>query len=235
MLNKSRSVLRSTLSQILVEWGASWNISAAKLTYETDPYLHYSRHKPIVPLECSRPVLSKGVKLAYTASLEGEVQLDSNVVIGSQSTLRGDMSPIRIGEGSIIGEQVTMHTKELHQLIPGSIDIGVNVYIGDKVTLKSCIIDDGAYIGEGCFIAEGAVVQRGAIVLPSTTVQPGAILTSGKVWGGNPCREIAEATDKYTNRVAERVKNARAYIEAVEKDKVFIEIDQDEEDKQEAG
>lgn len=155
--------------------------------------------------------------------MEGEVQLDKNVIIGNQSTLRADLSPIRIGEGSIIGDQVTMHTLELHQLIPGSIDIGLNVYIGDKTVLKSCIIDDGAYIGEGCFVAEGAVIERGAIVLPYTTVQPGAILNSGKVWGGNPCREIAEIDDKYRARQSERVNNARAFAETVEKVNIFIE------------
>lgn len=223
MLNKSRSVLKASLSQVLVEWGVAWNNFGAKYTYEVDPFLHYSRHRTLLPLHSSKPTLSKGVKLAYTASLEGEVLLDRNVIIGNNSTLRGDQSPIRIGEGSIIGDQVTMYTSELHQLLPGSIDIGLNVYIGDKVTLKSCIIDDGAYIGEGSFIAEGSVIERGAIVLPNTTVQPGAILTSGKVWGGNPCREISEVSDKYLSRVAERINNARAYSEAVEKDKIFME------------
>lgn len=224
MLNKTRSVLRTTFSQILVEWGAAWDIKGAKYTYEKDIHLHYSRHRPIVPLGCSKPMLSKGARIAYTASLEGQVQLDQNVIIGHQSSLRADLSPIRIGEGSIVGEQVAMHTKDLHQLLPGSIDIGLNVYIGDKVTLKSCIIDDEAYIGDGSFISEGTIVQRGAIVLPNTTVQPGAILTSGKVWGSNPCREIADISDKYTTRVANRVKSTKAYINSVESDTIFMTI-----------
>ena len=224
MLNKSRSVFRSTLSQILVEWSVAWDRWGATYTYEKDPHLNYSRHRPILPFECSRPLFSNNVRIAYTASIEGQVEISSDVIIGNQSSLRGDMSPIRIGEGTIICDQVVMQTSELHQLIPGSIDIGVRVFIGDKATLKSCIIDDGAYIGEGSFISEGAVVQRGAMVMPNTTVQPGAIITSGKVWGGNPCREIADISEKYTNRVANRVKNALAVADTIEIDRSFIKI-----------
>ena len=224
MLNKTRSVLRSTIGQILVDFGVVLDRKGATYSYEKDVHLPFSRHRTIAPIECCKPTLSKGVKLAYTASVEGEVQIDQNVIIGNMSTLRGDNSPIRIGEGTIIGEQVSMHTREFHQLIPGSIDIGLNVYIGDKVTLKSCIIDDGAYIGEGSFIAEGVIIERGAILLPNTTVQPGAILTSGKVWGGNPCREIEDITEKHIDRVTSKVKNALAFAESVEHDKVFMTI-----------
>lgn len=229
MLNKSRSILRSGLSQILVEWGLALDARGSQYSYEKDSHLHFSRHRPILPFDSGKPTLSTNVRIAYTASVEGEVQISRNVVIGSQSTLRGDLSPIRIGDGTLIGDQVVMHTIELHQLVPGSIDIGSNVYIGDKVTLKSCIIDDGAYIGEGSFIAEGAIVHRGSIILPNTTVQPGAILTSDKVWGGNPCREIADVSEKYLARTADRVKNTRAYIESVEKDQIYIETIQPQE------
>ena len=229
MLNKTRSVIKSSISQILVEWGSAIDRKGAKLGYESDPQLHYSRHRTILPLDAGKPAFNSGVKIAYTASIEGAVQFDKNVIVGNQSTLRADLSPIRIGENTIIGDNVSLHTLELHKLVPGSIDIGSNVYIGDKVTLRCCIIDDDAYIGEGSFIAEGAIVQRGAIVLPNTTVQPGAILTSEKVWGGNPCREFADVSEKYTSRVTERINNTRALAESVEGDLMFMQIPDAEE------
>lgn len=224
MLNKTRSVLKSGISQIMVEWGIAVDRTGAKLSYESDPNLHYSRHRPIAPIESGKPTFNTGVKIAYTSSIEGATQLDKNVIVGNHSTLRADLSPIRVGEGTIIGDNVSMHTLELYKEVPGSIDIGSNVYIGDKSTLRCCIIDDGAYIGEGSFIAEGVIVQRGAIVLPGTTVQPGAILTADKVWGGNPCREIAEVSDKYTSRVNERINATRAYLESFGNDVVYMQI-----------
>lgn len=224
MLTKTRSALKSSISQILVEWGVAMDRSGAKLSYEASPHLHYSRHRTIAPIESSKPTFNTDVRIAYTASIEGGVELDKNVIVGSFSTLRANASPIRIGEGTIIGDNVTMHTLDLHKEVPGSIDIGSNVYIGDKATLKCCIIDDGAYIGEGSFIGEGAIIQRDAVVLPGTTVQPGAILVSGKVWGGNPCREITEASEKYTSRVKERIDSTRSYIDSIENNILYLQI-----------
>lgn len=224
MLNRTRSVLRSTFAKVLVEWGVALDRQGAKHMYDTDPYEHYCRHKPIHPVDASKPTFAPGAKIAYTASIEGAVQLQSNVTVGRQSILRADLAPIRIGDDTIVGDNVVFYTTELHQLIPGSIDIGSNVLIGDRAVLKSCIVDDGAYIGEGSFIAEGAIVQRGAIVLPSTTVQPGAVLTEGKVWGGNPCREISDISDKYVARVQERVKNFRAASDAFENDVIYMQM-----------
>lgn len=207
---------------VLVEWGAALDKRGARYTYELDADTPYSRHRPILPLDASKPTFGSGTRIAYTASIEGAVLLEKNVVVGRQSTLRGDVSPIRIGENTIIGDNVSLHTLELHKLVPGSIDIGAGVYIGDKSTLRCCIIDDGAYIGEGCFIAEGAIVQRGAIVLPGTVLQPGAVLTSGKVWGGVPCREIAELSSKYTNKAGERIRSVREFVEAANNEALYI-------------
>ena len=208
---------------VLVEWGSALDRRGVTYTYETDVFEHFSRHRPVLPLDASKPAFGPGSKISYTASIEGAVQLERGVVIGRQSTLRADMSPIRIGENTIIGDNVSLHTLELNKLVPGSIDIGSNVYIGDKATLRCCIIDDGAYIGEGSFIAEGAIVQRGAIVLPGTTVQPGAILTAGKVWGGNPCREIADLSAKYTTKAGEKVRSVREFIESVDSSVLYIQ------------
>lgn len=230
MIAKTRSLLRSCMAQVFVDWGAVLDQKGAVLTYETDLKQPYSRHRPVFPIGACKPTFGPNSYIAYTASLEGAVQLESNVVIGQHSTLRADASPIRIAENSIIGDKVSMHTLELNQLVPGSIDIGTGVYIGDKAVLRCCIVDDDAYVGEGSFIAEGAIIERGAVVLPNSNVPPGAILTAGKVWAGNPVREVSDVNDKYTERVKHRIEAVKSIVQEIEADTVYFRTPAEEAD-----
>jgi acetyltransferase-like isoleucine patch superfamily enzyme len=93
--------------------------------------------------------------------------LGNNVGIGSSSFL-GCAGGITIGDNTILGNYVSMHSENHNYLdreIPirlqgvncKGIKIGNDCWIGAKVTIL-----DGVNLGDGCIVAAGAVVTEGS-------------------------------------------------------------------------
>lgn len=115
--------------------------------------------------------------------------IGNNVKIGINLTVVGH-SKIRIGDNTIIGNNVTINTDK-HPISPklrnmkysGSVNIGKNVYIGNNV-----IISEGVSIGENSYIEDGSVIFD--------SIMPNSVAS------GNPCRvnrEIYDLDDNYYN------------------------------------
>lgn len=95
----------------------------------------------------------------------GFIRVGDNVAIGAYAHL-GGAGGITIGQGTIIGQYLSMHS-ENHNFsntdIPirnqgvnrKGISIGKDTWVGSKVTFV-----DGSGIGDGCVVAAGAVVTK---------------------------------------------------------------------------
>ena len=89
------------------------------------------------------------------------IEVGRNVFINSGCTFQ-DQGGISIGDGSLIGHQVSIATinhfpdpEERGSMTFGPVRIGRNVWIGDHATLLP-----GIEIGDGAIIAAGAVVTK---------------------------------------------------------------------------
>ncbi len=127
--------------------------------------------------------------IADTATVIGNVRLQTNASVWFGSVLRGDNELIDIGEGSNVQDNCTFHTD------PGfPLTIGKSCTIGHNVILHGCTIGDGALIGMGAIIMNGARIGAGCVV------GAGAIITEGKQFEdrtlviGAPARVIRTLT-----------------------------------------
>ena len=100
------------------------------------------------------------------------IKLGRNVFINSGCHFQ-DQGGIEIGDGALIGHGVVLATldhgllpEERHDLKPGRITIGKNVWIGSNSTVLR-----GVTIGDNAVVAAGAVVTKD---VPANTIVGGA-------------------------------------------------------------
>ena len=98
----------------------------------------------IYDFEGQTPKIDPGSWVAPNAVIIGRVELKKNSNIWFNTTLRGDLEPIIIGENSNIQDGSVIHTD------PGCPTIvGNGVTVGHMVMLHGCEIEDDCLIGIG--------------------------------------------------------------------------------------
>ena len=96
---------------------------------------------------------------ASNASIIGNVTLEKNTSIWFNTTLRGDVENILIGEGSNVQDGSVLHTDPGYPL-----KVGKDVTIGHLVMLHGCTIGDNSLIGIGAVILNGAKIGKNCII-----------------------------------------------------------------------
>lgn len=158
-----------------------------------------------------RVVKGKDVFVAPGAKVIGDIRLGDNVSVWFGAVLRGDIGPIRIGNGSNIQDGCIIH-----------MDPGVPVEVGEGVSVGHNAIIHGASIGNNTLIGMGAVLLSGVKVGNSCVVGAHSLLTRGTeipdnsmVWG-SPAKIIrqltAEEVEKNRQSALHYVENGLRYM-----------------------
>ncbi len=135
--------------------------------------------------------LVRGVYIADTARVLGEVEIgrDTNVWYGA--VIRGDVGRIQIGEATNLQDGVIVHCDEG---IPNV--IGSRVSIGHGAIVHCEGVGDGSLVGIGARILANARVGRGCLVAAGAVVPPGLQVPDGMVVMGVPARIVRPVTDE---------------------------------------
>ncbi|MDQ4075078.1 MAG: gamma carbonic anhydrase family protein [Chloroflexota bacterium] len=110
------------------------------------------------------PQVAEDVFLAPTATLIGDVVVESGASIWFGAVLRGDFGRITVGAGSSIQDNAVIHVGEEWPTV-----------IGQNVTVGHCAVIEGARVDDG------AIVGMGAIILPHATIGSEAVVAAGSV------------------------------------------------------
>lgn len=104
--------------------------------------------------------------VSESALVMGDVELGENSGVWPGAIIRGDFARIRIGTGTIIEDNVVVHTGR-------DMEIGDNVIVGhgavvhchrvgnNSLIANNATVLDDAEVGEFCIIGAGAVVSPG--------------------------------------------------------------------------
>lgn len=156
------------------------------------------------------PRCHASVFVARGAMVIGDVEIGEDSSVWFNTVVRGDIAPIRIGRGSNIQDNCTVHVTSRDPVV-----IGNDVTIGHGVTVHGCTIGDLCLIGIGAVVLDGAVIGRGsvigagAVVAPKTVVPPGSLVLGvpGKV-----TKTLGEgAADANRATAAHYIEYARSY------------------------
>ncbi|CAI2378905.1 unnamed protein product [Moneuplotes crassus] len=169
------------------------NTDAAQSVEDIEYVEELSKHRKAIPLYDLRPLHDGTGYVAESATLSGEVCMDSYSTVWNNVVIRGDMNGVSIGAYSSVGDNTVIQT--VASLPTGQladVEIGANVTIHSDCTLSSCTIGSDVVIGAKSVICEGAVLEAGAMVAPGTVVPPGRLIPSNQLWAGNPCEYVKE-------------------------------------------
>lgn len=120
-----------------------------------------------------------------TADVIGRVRLGKLVYVGAGAVIRGDYGRIRIGDGTAVEENVTIHAR-----MSDRCKIEENVTIGHAAVIHNCTLRKNCVIGMNAVISDYAEVGEGAIVAEGAVVKSRSKIAHGMIAAGVPAKEI---------------------------------------------
>ena len=143
--------------------------------------------------------------VASNATVIGDVTLEENTSIWFNTTLRGDIENIQIGEGSNVQDGSVLHTDPGYPL-----KIGKNVTVGHLVMLHGCTIGDNSLIGIGEVILNNVKIGKNCIIGAKSLITENKEIPDNSLVVGSPGRVIRKVTDEEVKAIK---KNSIRYQE----------------------
>jgi len=145
----------------------------------------------IYKIEVGTPKVAPSAFIAPTAVVVGRVTIGAESSLWHCAAIRGDTSPITIGEKSNIQDCSACHADPDFPLT-----VGNRVSVGHNVVLHGCTIEDDVLIGMSSTIMNGAVVGSGSIVGAGALVTQGTKIPPNSLVVGAPAKVVRETTEE---------------------------------------
>ena len=156
----------------------------------------------IYDFEGHTPKMDPNSWAAPNAVLIGKVELKKDSNVWFNATLRGDIEPIVIGEGTNIQDGSVLHTD------PGyPIKIGKDVTVGHLVMLHGCTIGDNSLIGIGAVILNNAKIGKNCIIGAKALITENKEIPDNSLVIGSPGKIVREVTAEEKKAVFENTKH----------------------------
>jgi len=146
---------------------------------------------PFYSLDDLAPVLAPGAWAAPSADLIGDVRLGPRASVWFGAVLRGDNTPLILGEETNFQDGSVGHSDANFPLT-----IGARVTVGHQAILHGCTVDDDCLIGMGARILNGAVIESECIVGAGALITEGKHFERGSLIVGVPARVVRQITDE---------------------------------------
>lgn len=161
----------------------------------------------------AKPDYPDSVFVAPSADIIGDVTLGEESSAWFNTTVRGDVNLIKIGQRTNIQDNTCIHV--MNQT--GPTEIGNDVTIGHSAMVHGCTIHDRALIGIHATILDKAIIESDVIVAAGSLVPPGKRLESGYMYMGTPVKQVRKLSEEEIKSIQEHadnyVKYARAYMQ----------------------
>lgn len=144
---------------------------------------------PLYRLGLLSPQLGDGAWAAPSADLIGDVRLGARASVWFGAVLRGDNTPLILGEETNFQDGSVGHSDADFPLT-----IGARVTVGHQAILHGCTVADDCLIGMGARILNGAVIARECIVGAGALITEGKTFPPGSLIVGSPARAVRQVT-----------------------------------------
>jgi carbonic anhydrase/acetyltransferase-like protein (isoleucine patch superfamily) len=136
-----------------------------------------------------RPTVADDAWIAPTATLIGNVTVESGASVWYGATLRGDDGPIVVRANANIQDGSVVHTT------PGvTTEIGARATVAHLCMVHGAVLEEEALVGNGCVVLDGARIGARSMIAAMSLVQPGVQIPPGVLAAGVPAtvrRDIA--------------------------------------------
>ena len=154
-----------------------------------------------------RPAIAESAYVDQSAQVIGSVRAGERASIWCNTTVRGDVNSIEIGDETNVQDNCCLHVDPGEPLV-----LGKRIVVGHSVTLHGCMIEDDCLIGMGAIVLSGAKIGSGSNVAAATLVVEGAEIPPRSLVMGSPGkvrRQTTEAALESIRRSAEGYVNKR--------------------------
>ncbi|MBV8907371.1 MAG: gamma carbonic anhydrase family protein [Sphingomonas sp.] len=145
---------------------------------------------PLYRLGELAPQLAEGAWAAPSADLIGDVRLGARASVWFGAVLRGDNTPL------ILGDETNFQDGSIgHSDADFPLTIGARVTIGHQAILHGCTVRDDCLIGMGARILNGALIEPECIVGAGALITEGKTFASGSLIVGSPARVVRQVSE----------------------------------------
>ena len=137
------------------------------------------------------PKLGKGVYIAKTGVVLGDVTLGAHSSVWYGAVLRGDINRIVVGHHSNIQDNAVLHLADKLACI-----VGNWVTVGHSAIVHACTVGDEVLVGMGAVILDGAVIGKQSLIGAKALVTQGMKIPPGSLVLGAPARVVRKLTKK---------------------------------------
>jgi gamma-carbonic anhydrase len=165
------------------------------------------------------PQFDETVFIAPSADVIGDVKIGSESSIWFNTTIRGDVNWIEIGERTNIQDNASVHVT--NQTCP--VKIGSDVTIGHNAMVHGCTIHDRVLIGIHATVLDRVIVESDVVLAAGSLVPPGKKLESGYMYMGVPVKQVRKLTDEEIFSIRENAENYVKYQRAYRRVDTYAE------------
>lgn len=144
----------------------------------------------VLPFQGAWPAIADSAFIAPGAVVIGNVTIGEDVSVWFNTTIRGDIAPIAIGNRSNVQDGTLVH-----------VNADAPVVIGEDVTIGHTAIIHGTELGDRVLVGMGAIVMSYSRVGPDAVIAAGALIPervevpAGVVMVGVPAKERSRLDD----------------------------------------
>jgi carbonic anhydrase/acetyltransferase-like protein (isoleucine patch superfamily) len=138
-----------------------------------------------------KPKLSRGVYLAKTAVVLGDVTIGAHSSVWYGAVVRGDINRIVVGHHTNIQDNAVLHLADDFACI-----VGNWVTVGHGAMVHACKVGDEVLVGMGAVILDGAVIGRQSLIGAKALVTQGMKIPPCSLVLGAPAKVVRKLTQK---------------------------------------
>ncbi|HEX5238711.1 MAG TPA: gamma carbonic anhydrase family protein [Sphingomicrobium sp.] len=146
---------------------------------------------PLYAINGVEPSFGADAWAAPSADLIGDVRLGARASVWFGAVLRGDNTPLILGDDTNFQDGSVGHSDADFPLT-----IGARVTVGHQAILHGCTVVDDCLIGMGARILNAAVIESECIVGAGALVTEGKSFERGSLIVGTPARVVRQLTDE---------------------------------------
>ena len=136
---------------------------------------------PLFEYEGKRPLIADDAFIAETATIIGDVTIESGASVWYGAVLRGDDGPIIVRERANIQDGTIVHTTP-----DVTTEIGRGATVAHLCMLHGAVLEEEALVGNGCVVLDVARIGARSMIAAMSLVQPGKQIPPGVLAAGVP-------------------------------------------------
>ena len=168
----------------------------------------------ILPFQSKNPKIDPSAFIAPGSHVIGDVTLGQWSSVWFGAVLRGDLSPIHVGEATNIQDQAVVHVDWGR-----GCRIGDGVIVGHQAVIHACEVSDGVLVGIGARILSGAKIGAFSLIAAGAVVLENAVIPERSLVLGVPGKVARQLTPK---EVGQHLSHAKRYAELAKKYKKYL-------------